>query len=119
MARNIFKNLPTDKHEKWKAQVNISLYKILIDYTKSQQYTFDTIGGTRDSMARKFLQAEINRMSQKITKQVVADHPNFDVGMVKRHFKAFVKDDCNFGITARRYNWSEIKRIQKQVEETA
>jgi hypothetical protein len=109
MPKNIFKNLPTDKHKKWKDMVFAKLGEVMQSYVQSQQYTFDTISGCRDSKMRKLLLSEINRMSQKITKQVVADHPNLDAGMVKRHFKAFVKDDCQ--IIGTRYNWTHLHRV--------
>jgi hypothetical protein len=114
MAKNIFKNLPTDKHEKWKEMVMAKLGGVMQSYVQSQQYTFDTISGCRDSKMRKLLLAEINTLTKRIAQQVLKDHPNFNVQMVERHFKAFVQDDCQ--ISGKTFNWTHIHRVLLEEE---
>ena len=114
MAKNIFKNLPTDKHEKWKEMVRANLGRVMKSYVQSQQYTFDTISGCRNSKMRKLLLAEINTLSKRIAQQAREDNPNVSVKTVERHFKAFVQDDCQMNGT--RYNWTHIHRVLLEEE---
>lgn len=111
MAKNIFKNLPTDQHERLKNLVANKVGKLLGAYTQTPQYTFDLIAGKRNEVAYKLALREVNEISKQVAKSTTQGDPK----QVKNQFKAFVRSDTR--ILAKRYDWRAIKLVQKTVEE--
>lgn len=112
MARNIFKNLPTEQHERLKNWVTKRVGKRLGEYTQTAQYTFDVISGKRNQVARGLALSEVNFISKEFAKSA---KPGLDPKQVRNHFKAFVRSDTS--VLAKRYDWLAVERTQKKVEE--
>lgn len=108
MAKNIFKNLPTEKHEKLKKRVSARVGKRLGEYTQSKQYTLDVIANRTNQQGRKIALAEVDVMSEEAANHTTQGDPN----RVRNQFKAFVKSDTE--VLSNRYNWSAIQRKAKE-----
>ena len=109
MAKNIFKNLPTEKHEKLKKIVSARVGKRLGEYTQSKPYILDVIANRTNQQGRKIALAEVDVMSKEVAKHTTQGDPT----RVRNQFKAFVKSDT--GVLSNRYDWSAI---QHKAEET-
>jgi len=111
MATNIFKNLPTEQHEKLKKRVSARVGVKLGEYTQSKSYTLDVLANRVDKQGRKIALAEVDVMSKELAAHFkVIEEPN----RVRNQFKAFVKSDT--GVLSNRYNWGAI---QRKAQETA
>jgi hypothetical protein len=107
MAKNIFKNLPTDQHENLKKIVSNRVGQKLREYTRSRDYTFDVIANRVNKQGRKIALAEVNNISLQVAASTIKGDPN----KVIKQFKAFVKSDT--GVLSDRYNWNVLQRRHK------
>jgi len=105
---NIFKNLPTEKHEKLKEAVSIRVGKKLGEYAQSPEYTLDLIANRVNKQGRKIALAEVDVMSKEVASHTLQGDPN----KVRNQFKAFVKSDT--GVLSHRYNWGAIQNNAKE-----
>jgi hypothetical protein len=103
MAKNIFKNLPTDQHENLKKIVSNRVGQKLREYTRSRDYTFDVIANRVNKQGRKIALAEVNNISLQVAASTIKGDPN----KVIKQFKAFVKSDT--GVLSDRYNWNVLQ----------
>jgi len=108
MARNIFKNLPTEQHEKLKKKVSTRVGVKLGEYTQSKSYTLDVLANRVDKQGRKIALAEVDVMSKEAAAHTTQGDPN----RVRNQFKAFVKSDT--GVLSNRYNWGAIQRKARE-----
>jgi hypothetical protein len=108
MAKNIFKNLPTDKHEWLKEAVSARVGKKLGEYAQSRSYILDVLANRVDKQGRKIALAEVDVMSKEAALHTTQGDPN----RVRNQFKAFVKSDT--AVLRNRYNWGVIQRNARE-----